>query len=205
MFWRKKDKDLGEDRWLIVGLGNPGPKYEATRHNVGQMALDEMAREMGESFKAHKTNSRVASGRFRVPGPQFVLVKPNSFMNLSGGPTQQAAKYFGVDPSRVIVLHDELDIPFGHVKLKQGGGHGGHNGLRDIAKALGTPDFLRVRVGVGRPPGSKDPADFVLSPFSSSERKELDLLLVDAADAAKSIVFDGLLKAQQDVHSRNQA
>lgn len=205
MFWRRKEKALAEDRWLIIGLGNPGSQYEQTRHNVGQMALDQIASEMGEQFKSHKTNSRLATGRVKIPGPQLVLAKPNTFMNLSGGPTSAAAKYFGVSPDRIIVLHDELDIPFGHVKIKQGGGHGGHNGLRDIAKALGTPDFIRVRIGIGRPPGSKNPADFVLSPFSTAESKELEMLLVDATDAATSIVFDGLLKAQQDVHSRNKA
>lgn len=205
MFWRKKETALAEDRWLVIGLGNPGPKYEQTRHNVGQMALDQIAQELSESFKSHKTNSRIAVGRLRVPGPQLILMKPNTFMNLSGGPASQSAKYFDVPVDRIIVLHDELDVPFGNVKLKQGGGHGGHNGLRDITKALGTPDFLRVRIGIGRPTGSKDPADFVLSPFNSTEKKELDLLLADAADATSSIVFDGLLKAQQDVHSRNKA
>lgn len=204
MFWRKKVTPLAEERWLIVGLGNPGAKYEQTRHNVGQMALDLLARELNETFKSHKTNSRIATGRITVPGPSLILVKPNSYMNLSGGPTSQAANFFGVDPAKTIVLHDELDIPYGHVKLKQGGGHGGHNGLRDIAKSLNTPDFLRVRIGIGRPPGRQNPADYVLSNFSATEKKDLELLLVDAKDAVLSIIEDGLLKAQQDVHSRNQ-
>lgn len=203
MFWRKKEAPVAKDAWLIVGLGNPGAKYEMTRHNVGQMALDVLAD--GTKFVQHKTNSRVATLRPQIPGPQFVLIKPNSFMNLSGGPTSQAAKYFGITPERIIVLHDELDIPFGSLKIKRGGGHGGHNGLRDIAKALDTPDFIRLRIGIGRPPGRQDPADYVLSAFSASERKELDLLLQEAADAATAIAIDGLLSAQQEVHSRNKA
>jgi PTH1 family peptidyl-tRNA hydrolase len=129
-----------------------------------------------------------------------VLAKSNGYMNTSGGPVSALAKYFSVPPERVVVLHDELDLPFDSLKLKQGGGHGGHNGLRDIAKALGTPDFLRVRIGIGRPPGQQDPADFVLKPFGTGERAALGVLLEDAADAAEALVSDGLLAAQQRFH-----
>lgn len=191
---------MASDSWLVVGLGNPGPKYEATRHNVGQMALDVLAERMRASFSPHKTNSRVAEGRLVPGGPKLILAKSNGYMNTSGGPVSALAKYFGVDPERVIVLHDELDLPFDSLKLKQGGGHGGHNGLRDIAKALGTPEFLRVRIGIGRPPGQQDPADFVLKPFASSERDTLAVLLEDAADAAEMLVTDGLTDTQQRFH-----
>ncbi|MBL3686451.1 aminoacyl-tRNA hydrolase [Leucobacter zeae] len=204
MFWRRSRKEelVSSDGWLIVGLGNPGPKYEATRHNVGQMALDVLADRIGGRFSAHKAGARVAEGRVRPGGPKLILAKSNGYMNTSGGPVSALAKYFGIAPERVVVVHDELDLPFDTIKLKQGGGHGGHNGLRDIAKALGTPDFLRVRVGIGRPPGQQDPADFVLKPFASAERPNLGVLLEDAADAVESVVDDGLLAAQQRFHGR---
>lgn len=194
---------MSQDNWLIVGLGNPGAKYEATRHNVGQMALDVLAARLGAKFTPHgKTGSRVAEGWLRPGGPKLILAKSNGYMNTSGGPVSALCKYFGIAPERVVVVHDELDLPFDALKLKQGGGHGGHNGLRDIAKALDTPQFLRVRVGVGRPPGRQDPADFVLSPFSGAERKQLPVLLEDAADACEALVDDGLLAAQQRFHGR---
>lgn len=203
MFWWRKKKGgeatVASDAWLIVGLGNPGPKYEATRHNVGQMVLDVLADRLGAKFSPHKTNSRVAEGRL-VGGPKLILAKSNGFMNTSGGPVSALAKYFGIDTDRVVVLHDELDLPFDSLKLKQGGGHGGHNGLRDIAKALGTPDFYRVRVGIGRPPGQQDAADYVLRPFAKSELPELAVLIEDAADAAEMLCTDGLLAAQQRFH-----
>ncbi len=194
---------MAQDNWLVVGLGNPGAKYEATRHNVGQMALDVLASRLGASFGSHRSNARVAEGRLRPGGPKLILAKPNSYMNTSGGPVSSLVSYFGVDPDHLIVLHDELDIPFDTIKLKQGGGHGGHNGLRDIAKALGTPEFLRVRIGVGRPPGRQDPADYVLKPFASTERDALAVLLEDAADAAEQLADDGLLAAQQRFHGRD--
>lgn len=193
---------MSGNTWLVVGLGNPGPKYETTRHNVGQMALDVLGDRLGGSFSSHKAGARVLEGWVRPGGPKLILAKPNSFMNLSGGPVSSLVKFYSLAPDRVVVLHDELDIPFDQLKLKQGGGHGGHNGLRDIAKALGTPDFIRVRIGVGRPPGRQDPADFVLSPFGATERKDLPVLLEDAADATELIAEKGLLLAQQDVHGR---
>lgn len=208
MFWRKrhdrqqKEGESVSDAWLIVGLGNPGPKYETTRHNVGQMALDVLADRVGARFAAHRTGSRVAEGFLRPGGPKLVLAKSNGYMNTSGGPVSALAKYFDVPPERTVVLHDELDLPFDSLKVKQGGGHGGHNGLRDIAKALGTPDYLRVRIGIGRPPGRQDPADFVLKPFAGAEREALGVLLEDAADAAESLVDEGLLATQQRFHGR---
>lgn len=190
------------DAWLIVGLGNPGPQYEITRHNVGQMAIDVMATRMGASFTSHRANARVAEAHLRHGGPKLILAKSNGFMNTSGGPVAALANYFEVPAERVVVLHDELDLPFDSLKLKQGGGHGGHNGVRDIAKALNTPEFFRVRIGIGRPPGQQDAADFVLRPFHASERKQLAVLLEDAADAAEGIVTDGLTATQQRFHGR---
>ena len=187
--------------WLIVGLGNPGPRYELTRHNVGQMVLDELAARRGESFKAHKANARVAETWLRPGGAKLILAKPNTFMNVSGGPVAGLAKFYGVEPEHVVIVHDELDIPFDTIKLKTGGGHGGHNGVRDVAKALDSGDFARVRVGIGRPPGRQDPADWVLDPFGAVERKNLPILLGDAADAVEQLVEEGLLAAQQKHHS----
>lgn len=203
MFWRKRkvERDqVSEDNWLIVGLGNPGAKYEATRHNVGQMTLDVLADRLGCRFSPHKAGARIAEGRMRPGGPKVILAKSNGYMNTSGGPVSGLSKYFGIPVDRIIVIHDELDLPFDSLKLKLGGGHGGHNGLRDIAKALGTPDFLRVRVGIGRPPGQQDAADFVLKPFGSVERPALAVLLEDAADATVALVDEGLLAAQQQFH-----
>ena len=186
--------------WLIVGLGNPGPRYELTRHNVGQLVLDELAARRGESFRAPKANARVAETWLRPGGAKLILAKPNTFMNVSGGPVAGLAKFYGVEPAHVVVVHDELDIPFDTIKLKTGGGHGGHNGVRDVAKALDSADFPRVRVGIGRPPGRQDAADWVLDPFGATERKNLPILLGDAADAVEQLVDEGLLAAQQKHH-----
>lgn len=189
------------DAWLIVGLGNPGPRYELTRHNVGQMVVDELASRRSESFRSHKANARVAETWLRPGGPRLILAKPNTFMNVSGGSVAGLAKFYGVDPARVVIVHDELDIPFDTIKLKMGGGHGGHNGVRDVAKALDSVDFARVRVGIGRPGGHQDPADWVLDPFGATERKNLPILLGDAADAVEKLVDEGLLAAQQKHHA----
>lgn len=189
------------DTWLIVGLGNPGPRYEATRHNVGQMVIDELARRRSETLRSHKANARVAETWLRPGAARLVLAKPNSFMNVSGGPVAALAQFYGVPAERVVVVHDELDIPFDTLKLKTGGGHGGHNGVRDVAKALGTPEFPRVRVGVGRPPGRQDPADWVLDPFGAAERKTLPIAIGEAADAVEQLIDEGLLAAQQRHHA----
>ncbi len=191
--------------WLVVGLGNPGPHYAGNRHNVGQMVVDELASRASQAWRAHRSRAAVAEVRLGVlpggaPGPRVVLAKPSSYMNLSGGPVSGLAQYFSVDPERVVAIHDEIDIPFAELRLKRGGGEGGHNGLRDITKALGTRDYLRVRVGVGRPPGRQDAADHVLRDFSSTERKELPLLVAEAADAVEDLVLLGLEATQQRVH-----
>jgi peptidyl-tRNA hydrolase, PTH1 family len=190
------------DAWLVVGLGNPGPEYARTRHNVGQMVLDELASRLGGTFKVHKTRAQVLESRLRPGGPRVVLAKPMTYMNTSGGPVAGLAKFYDIPAERVIAVHDEIDIPFAALKLKIGGGEGGHNGLRDMSKALSTKDYYRVRVGVGRPPGRMDAASYVLKPFSSTEGKELPFLLDDAADAVEHLVENGLLEAQQKFHAR---
>ncbi len=197
---RGKGEDMS-DAWLIVGLGNPGPEYEKTRHNIGQMVLDELAKEVGGSFKKHsKASAVVVEGRLGFGGPKVILMKSLGYMNTSGGPVSAVAKFYGIDPDHIIVVHDELDIPFDTIKLKIGGGEGGHNGLRDITKALGTKDYYRVRTGIGRPPGRMDTADFVLKPFSSTEAKDLPFLISNAADATMMLVKEGLLATQQRFH-----
>lgn len=192
---------MTDDSWLVVGLGNPGPGYAGHRHNVGQMALAELAHQVSGTFKSHKANASVAEARLSPGGPKLILAKPNSFMNLSGGPVAALLRFYDLDASRLIVLHDELDIPFDTIRLKGGGGHGGHNGIRDIAAAIGTPDFVRVRIGIGRPPGRQDAADFVLKPFSGTEREVLPSLLSDAADATEVVITSGLLAAQARFHA----
>lgn len=189
------------ETWLVIGLGNPGPRYEQTRHNVGQMVVDELAARRSATFRQHKANARVAETWLRPGAAKLVLAKPNTFMNVSGGPAAGVARFYGLAADRVVVVHDELDIPFDTIKLKSGGGHGGHNGVRDVAKALGTPDFARVRVGIGRPPGRQDPADWVLDPFGATERKTLPILVSDAADAVERLAEDGLVAAQQRFHA----
>lgn len=198
---RRKDDAVAENTWLVVGLGNPGAQYAGNRHNVGQMVADELAARLGATFRSHKTPSRVAEAFAGPGGPKLVIAKPNSYMNTSGGPVSALLKYYSLPIDRLIVVHDELDIPFDTVRLKQGGGHGGHNGIRDISKATDNGAFTRVRVGIGRPPGRQDAADFVLKDFAGSERQALPNLLSDAADAVETIVSKGLVAAQQQFHS----
>ena len=188
------------DTWLIVGLGNPGAEYKGNRHNVGQMVLDELAGRIGGNFKTHKARDQVLEGRLGIGGPLGVLATPLTYMNVSGGPVASLANFFGIGPDHVVAVHDEIDIAFNTVKLKCGGGEGGHNGLRDISKALGTKGYLRVRVGVGRPPGRMDTADYVLRDFGTTERKDVPFLLDEAADAVEMLVRDGLTAAQQKFH-----
>ncbi|MEU5049495.1 aminoacyl-tRNA hydrolase [Streptomyces sp. NPDC021096] len=184
--------------WLIVGLGNPGGEYAGNRHNVGFMVADLLAERMRAKFKAHKARAQVVEGRLGAPGPtsrRVVVAKPMSFMNLSGGPTAALRDFYKVPVERIVAVHDELDIDFGQLRLKLGGGDNGHNGLKSITKALG-PDYCRVRFGIGRPPGRMQVADFVLKDFSSTERKELDFEVDRAADAVETLIVDGLERAQ---------
>ena len=196
--------------WLVVGLGNPGPAYANNRHNVGAMVVDEIARRAGAAFSARTVGgARAATAEARlgtlaggVPGPRVVLAKPATFMNVSGGPVAGLAQYYRVAADHVVVVHDDIDILFADLRLKISGGEGGHNGLRDITKALGTRDYVRVRVGVGRPPGRMDAADYVLKDFAGPERKDLPWLLDAAADAVELIVCEGLERAQLKVHTK---
>ena len=185
---------------LVVGLGNPGPRYATTRHNIGFMVADVLAARMGGGFKAHKrSGAEVLTGR--LGHRPVVLAKPRVYMNESGRQVGPLAAFYSVAPADVIVVHDDLDLDFGRVRLKAGGGEGGHNGLRSVADALGTRDFQRVRIGIGRPPGRKDPAAFVLEPFTPAERGEVPTLCELAADATELLIDTGLEPAQNQVHA----
>ncbi|MFI6440915.1 aminoacyl-tRNA hydrolase [Streptomyces sp. NPDC050759] len=190
--------------WLIVGLGNPGPEYAANRHNVGFMVADLLAERVGGRFKrAGKAQAQVVEGRIGPPGPgsrRVVLAKPMSFMNLSGGPVNALKDFYKVPVANIVAIHDELDIDFGTLRLKLGGGDNGHNGLKSMTKAFGS-EYHRVRFGIGRPPGRMQVADFVLKDFSSSERKELDYFVDRAADAVEALVIEGLERAQSTYNS----
>ncbi|OZM73528.1 aminoacyl-tRNA hydrolase [Amycolatopsis antarctica] len=184
---------------LLAGLGNPGPRYEGNRHNIGFLVLDELAARIGGRFKSHKGGADVLEGR--LAGRKVALTKPRSFMNLSGSAVVGTARFYKIPHSGVVVVHDELDLPYGALKLKLGGGDNGHNGLRSITKSLGTKEYYRVRFGVGRPPGRMDPADYVLKDFSTTERKELAFEIDRCADAVESLVAHGLAAAQNAFHA----
>ncbi|SCG41203.1 aminoacyl-tRNA hydrolase [Micromonospora halophytica] len=187
--------------WLVVGLGNPGREYAGNRHNVGFMVADLLAGRLGARFGRHKRAvAEVAEGRLGFGGPKLVLVRPLTYMNLSGGPVVALAQFHKIPADRVIAVHDELDIPYGQLRIKLGGGEGGHNGLRSMSKSLGTKDYVRVRFGIGRPPGRQDPADYVLSDFSTVERKELEFLVDRAADVVESVVTKGVEPTQNAYH-----
>ncbi len=183
---------------LIIGLGNPGPGYAGNRHNAGAMVADVLAGRIGSRFKAHKAGADIAEGR--IGQTRVVIGKPRSYMNLAGGATAGLARFFKIEPADVVVVHDELDLPFGTIRLKSGGGEGGHNGLRSISSSLGTKDYARVRFGISRPPGRQDPADYVLKDFSGTERKELAVELERAADATELLLELGLVEAQNRWH-----
>jgi peptidyl-tRNA hydrolase, PTH1 family len=184
------------DPWLVVGLGNPGPEYVGNRHNVGHLVLDVLAARAGGRFKAHKARADVIEARFN--GERVVLAKPRSYMNETGGPVVAVRDFFKVPTERIVVIHDELDLDYGVLRLKRGGGDNGHNGLRSVTRSLGTPEYLRVRFGIGRPPGRQDPAVYVLRDFSAAERKDLDVDLDRAADATEALV-SGTLEAAQNL------
>jgi len=189
---------MADDRWLVVGLGNPGPQYAGNRHNAGFMVADLLAARVGAGFRRDRSRVQAASGR--LAGLQVIIAKPASFMNLAGPPIAAIAGFYKIPPDQIAVVHDELDLPFGTIRLKLGGGDGGHNGLRSLTRALGTRDYYRVRVGIGRPPGRQDPADFVLRDFAASERKEVPLMLERAADAVEALLRLGLAPAQNEFH-----
>jgi peptidyl-tRNA hydrolase, PTH1 family len=188
--------------WLVIGLGNPGPEYARHRHNVGFLVVELLAGRIGASFGRHrKAMALAAEGRFGIGGPRVVLAKPLTYMNLAGGAVAGLANFYKVPVEQIVAVHDELDLPFATLRLKRGGGEGGHNGLRSMSKSLGGRDYLRVRFGIGRPPGRQDPADFVLCDFSAAERKELDFLVDRAADAVEAVVATGLEPAQNVYHA----
>lgn len=197
---------MADETWLVMGLGNPGPRYAPTRHNIGQMTVDELADRMSLNLSKTKHGAVAAMGRLGSiggrPGPRVVLAKSLGYMNVTGGPTQALLKFYSVPPANLIAVHDDVDLDFDAIKLKRGGGEGGHNGLRSITQALGTKDYLRVRAGVGRPPGRMDTASFVLRPFSTDEKKTLPMFISDLADAVEMLVTEGLTETQQKYHSR---
>jgi len=185
---------VAEETWLVVGLGNPGPSYAGNRHNAGSLVVNLLAERMGRRFKAHKGRADLVEGRL---GPSRVLlVKPKCYMNTSGGPVASVSAFFKVPVSRLVVVHDELDLPYGALRLKVGGGDNGHNGLRSLRSALGSGEYARVRFGIGRPPGRQDPADYVLRDFTTAERKELPFHVDRAADAVEALLANGLVEAQ---------
>ena len=203
--------------WLVVGLGNPGKEYARNRHNVGFMVAELLAGRINASFAKHRravarvaeglgvawntaNDAVLAEGRLGLGGPKLILVEPMTYMNLSGAPVASLSQFYKVPPEQIVAVHDELDIPYGQLRVKCGGGEGGHNGLRSMSKSLGTKDYVRVRFGVGRPPGRQDPADFVLSDFSAAERKELDFLVDRAADAVESVITRGVEPTQNAYH-----
>jgi PTH1 family peptidyl-tRNA hydrolase len=192
---------MSDAPWLVVGLGNPGKEYAGHRHNVGFRVVELLASRVGAKFgRSKRAHAEVAEGRLGFGGPKLVLVKPLTYMNLSGSAVASLAQFFKVPLERVLAVHDELDVPFGEVRVKRGGGEGGHNGLRSMSKSLGSKDYARVRFGIGRPPGRQDPADFVLSDFGSVERKELDFLVDRAADVTEAVVLEGVEWAQNKYH-----
>ena len=183
---------------LVIGLGNPGPAYAGNRHNAGAMVADILAQRLGGKFTSHKAGADVCTGR--MAGVRVVIAKPRSYMNLSGGPTAGVLRFFKFEIDQLVVVHDELDVPFGTIRLKVGGGEGGHNGLKSISNSLGSKDYARVRFGIDRPPGRQDPADYVLKDFSAAERKDLGVELERAADAVEDLLTLGLVAAQNRWH-----
>lgn len=181
--------------WLVVGLGNPGPTYASTRHNIGAMVIDEMVAQNSEKLTRHK-RALADICETRVGGTQVVLVKPLSYMNESGGPVKALAKFYKVPSEQIIVLHDELDIPLAAIRVKLGGGDNGHNGLKSIRSALGSGDWFRIRLGIGRPPGQQDPADFVLRNFSGAEASDVAILKSQGCEAVSSLITKGLVDTQ---------
>jgi peptidyl-tRNA hydrolase, PTH1 family len=189
--------------WLVIGLGNPGREYELNRHNAGFLVADLLADRLGVKFGRHKrAMASAAEGRLGVgvDAPRLVLVKPLTYMNLSGGPVAALAQFYKVPTERILAIHDELDLPYGQVRAKFGGGEGGHNGLRSMSQSLSTKEYARIRFGIGRPPGRQDPADYVLTDFSTVERKELDFLVDRAADMAEAVLTKGVEWAQNAFH-----
>jgi PTH1 family peptidyl-tRNA hydrolase len=189
--------------WLVVGLGNPGDQYAATRHNIGQMVIDELARRHSVKFSSHKSRTDIAAFKLGlgVDAHSVIIGKSKSYMNETGGPVKALANFYSVEPAKIIALHDELDIPFAAVRTKFAGGDNGHNGLKSMTSAFGGPDYYRVRLGIGRPMGQQDPADFVLKAFSKVEQKDLSEFIVRGADVVESLITKGLEVTQSTFNS----
>ncbi|AVM62385.1 aminoacyl-tRNA hydrolase [Actinomyces sp. oral taxon 897] len=192
--------------WLVVGLGNPEPRYARNRHNIGRMVIDLLVGRTGATLSRHRTRARVAEVRLGLlpggaPGPRAVLAEPTAFMNVSGGPVRALTQFYGLGAERLLVIHDDLDLPEHTLRLKRGGGEGGHNGLRSVSQALGTRDYARLRVGIGRPPGRQDVADFVLTDLPPRSRAQWGVTLEQAADAVQAVVLKGFERAQAVLHA----
>jgi PTH1 family peptidyl-tRNA hydrolase len=188
-----------KDRWIVIGLGNPGQEFERTRHNIGAMVAVELAKRSGKKLSSHKSRANLAEYKL-ASGDSIAVATLRSYMNESGGPTKSLMDFYKAKSDNLIVIHDELDIPFEAIRIKQGGGDNGHNGLKSITKVLG-PDYFRLRMGIGRPLGNQDPADFVLKPFSANERKNLELFVTKGADAIEALISEGLERAQANFNS----
>jgi PTH1 family peptidyl-tRNA hydrolase len=188
--------------WLVVGLGNPGDQYAATRHNIGQMVIDELARRHRLKFSSHKSRTDIAAFKLGmgVDGHSVVIGKSKSYMNETGGPVKALAAFYSIEPAKIIALHDELDIPFAAIRTKFAGGDNGHNGLKSMTSSFGTSDYFRIRLGIGRPMGEQDPADFVLKAFSKVEQKDLAEFIDRGADVVESLITKGL-EATQTAHN----
>lgn len=195
----RADPDVHGERWLIVGLGNPGSDYSGNRHNAGFLVADVLAARIGDGFRRNRQRLLAASGK--LAGHAVTVAKPMSYMNLSGGPVASFATYHKIPAGQIIIVHDEIDLPFGTIRLKCGGGDAGHNGVKSVASALRTAEFNRVRIGVGRPQGRRVAADHVLGDFTKAERKELPLLIERAADATEALLHQGLAAAQNEFHT----
>lgn len=189
------------DRWLVAGLGNPEDTYAGTRHNVGADVVGVLARRAGASLSRDR-RLRCATAEVRLAGVPVTLLRPLGYMNESGGPVSAAVRWYGTDPARLVVIHDDIDLELGVLRLRFDGGDAGHLGVRDVTRALGTPDFHRVRIGVGRPPGRMDAADYVLRRFTPAEREVIDVTIEEAADAVGVLVSEGLEAAQSRYHAR---
>lgn len=189
--------------WLVVGLGNPGPEYSATRHNIGQMVVEMLAEQNKARWTTHKSRTDVAAFKMGIgaDAASVILAKSKSYMNESGGPIKALATFFKVEPANLIVIHDELDIVFAAIRVKLAGGDNGHNGLKSLTSSFGTADYYRVRMGIGRPLGRQDPADFVLKQFAAPEKKALQDFLIRGAEAVDSLITIGLEATQQDFNS----
>jgi len=189
--------------WLVVGLGNPGDQYAATRHNIGQMVIDELARRHLVKFSSHKSRTDIAAFKLGVgvDAHSVIIGKSKSYMNETGGPVKALANFYSVEPAKIIALHDELDIPFAAIRTKFAGGDNGHNGLKSMTSAFGAPDYYRVRLGIGRPMGQQDPADFVLKAFSKVEQKDLAEFIDRGADVVESLISKGLEATQSSFNS----